>query len=518
MPVLADEFLDAALEKLRLLRQTEKGEVWLVSLTRTGQVAVLKRSYRSGLPYAALMEHPHPLWPKVLYCRETERETVVVEEFIPGESLAVRVEERRWLTEAEARNILLQLCDGLAALHAMGVIHRDIKPSNLILQAGNVVRLIDFDAARTVKEGTGADTVLLGTTGYAPPEQYGYGQTDARSDLFSVGATMKQLLGEDYEGELSAILARCTELDPKRRFVSASDLRQAILRGPRWRQGRRALACLLAIAVFAGGAFWYGNQSGPNPAANPPSEPVVTGNSGARPATPAPPATAPSPAEPSGKPEPAATPPAAEKPPLPEEAAPGAAEKATSEAPEEEASNVIYAAAYLNGQRLGAWADDTDIRWGALLEIGTPSWESWRQADGSMRFPDDWNLRLHVVNRSGATWHSPSLTITYNDHGHTEEAVFRGQTLAAGEETVFTVPLSRYRVAEPAAEYPTRDFHLHLSGSGPQAIHGADADIQFHFMARGEKTLNEIIRQQEARGTKTLDELIRQQETKELGR
>ncbi len=518
MPVLADEFLDAALEKLRLLRQTEKGEVWLVSLTRTGQVAVLKRSFRSGLPYAALMEHPHPLWPKVLYCRETERETVVVEEFVPGESLAVRVEERRWLTEAEARSILLQLCEGLAALHAMGVIHRDIKPSNLILQAGNVVRLIDFDAARTVKEGTGADTVLLGTTGYAPPEQYGYGQTDARSDLFSVGATMKRLLGEDYEGELSAILARCTELDPKRRFASASELRQAVLHGPRWQQGRRALACLLAATVFAGGAFWYGNRSAPNLEADTPSASVAADNGGNRQETPAPPATAPSPAEPSGKLEPVTTLPADEKPPLPEEAAPGAAEKATSETLEEEASNVIYAAAYLNGQRLGAWADDTDIRWGALLEIGTPSWESWRQADGSVCFPDDWNLRLHVVNRSGVVWQSPLLVVTYNDHGRTEEAVFHGQSLAAGEETVFTVPLSRYRIAEPETEYPTRDFHLHLSGSGPQAIHGADADIQFHFMARGEKTLNELIRQQEARGTKTMDELIRQQETKEAGK
>lgn len=517
MPSLADEFFDAALEKLRLLRQTEKGEVWLVSLMRTGEIAVLKRSFRVGLPYVTLMEHPHPLWPRVLFCREAEGETAVVEEFVAGESLAARVEERRWLTEAEARGILLQLCDGLAALHAMGVIHRDIKPSNLILQAGNVVRLIDFDAARTVKEGTGADTVRLGTTGYAPPEQYGYGQTDARSDIFAVGATMKRLLGEDYRGELSAVLDRCTELDPKRRYASAAELRQAVLRGPRWRRGRQVAAGILVAVMVAGGVFWYGNRSGPAPEkkglVTPPTAAMDSGE--ARRETPKPPAAPasdepaagaetrpPKPEEPSGKAETEAAPPVAG-----ERVAPGEAVGEKTVAPAEKpaeslaaaAPNVIYAAAYLNDQRLGAWADDTDIRWGALLEIRAPVWEEWRQADGAVAFPDGWSLRLQVVNRSDTVWENPSLTVTYDDHGRREEAVFRGETLAAGEETVFTVPLGRYRVAEPGAGYPTRDFHLHLSGRGPQAIHSTDADIQFRLMGRGEETLDEIIRRQEAR-------------------
>ncbi|MBQ7515526.1 MAG: protein kinase [Schwartzia sp.] len=516
MPVLAEAFLDANLEKLRLLRQTDKGEVWLVSLTRTGEIAVLKRSFRVGLPYVALMEHPHPLWPKVLFCRETEGETAVVEEFVAGESLAARVEERRWLTEAEARGILLQLCDGLAALHAMGVIHRDIKPSNLILQAGNVVRLIDFDAARTVKEGNGADTVRLGTTGYAPPEQYGYGPTDARSDIFAAGATMKRLLGDGYAGALLPVLDRCTELDPKRRYASAAELRQAVLRGPVWRRGRLAAGILAAVMV-AGGVFWYGNRSGPAPEkkglVTPPTAAMDSGGdrreTSKPPVAPAsdepmarPEKAMPKPEEPSGEAETEAAPPVAGEREAAREAAPekpatAASEKATPEEPA--AANVIYAAAYLNDQRLGAWADDTNIRWGALLEIRAPVWEGWRQADGAVAFPDGWSLRLQVVNRSDTVWENPSLTVTYDDHGRREEAVFRGETLAAGEETVFTVPLGRYRVAEPGAGYPTRDFHLHLSGRGPQAIHSADADIQFRLMGRGEETLDEIIRRQEAR-------------------
>ena len=210
----------------------------------------------------------------------------------------------------------------------------------------------------------------------------------------------------------------------------------------------------------------------------------------------------PKPEEPSGEAETEAAPPVAGEREAAREAAPekpatAASEKATPEEPA--AANVIYAAAYLNDQRLGAWADDTNIRWGALLEIRAPVWEGWRQADGAVAFPDGWSLRLQVVNRSDTVWENPSLTVTYDDHGRREEAVFRGETLAAGEETVFTVPLGRYRVAEPGAGYPTRDFHLHLSGRGPQAIHSADADIQFRLMGRGEETLDEIIRRQEAR-------------------
>ena len=68
------------------------------------------------------------------------------------------------------------------------------------------MRLIDFDASRSIKEGAGEDTKLLGTKGYAPPEQFGYGQTDARSDLYSLGVTLQELLGDGYHGCLQNIL------------------------------------------------------------------------------------------------------------------------------------------------------------------------------------------------------------------------------------------------------------------------------------------------------------------------
>ena len=85
------------------------------------------------------------------------------------------------------------MCDGLKELHEQKIIHRDIKPSNMILQADGRIRLIDFDAARIFKDNKATDTELLGTKDYAPPEQYGFGQTDPRSDIYSLGVTIKNV-------------------------------------------------------------------------------------------------------------------------------------------------------------------------------------------------------------------------------------------------------------------------------------------------------------------------------------
>ena len=97
----------------------------------------------------------------------------------------------------------------------------------MILQSG-LIRLIDFDAARLFKAGQAEDTRLLGTRGYAPPEQYGGGQTDSRSDIYSLGVTIKTMLGADYDGRLKKILDKCTEFDPARRFQSVGEIKTAL--------------------------------------------------------------------------------------------------------------------------------------------------------------------------------------------------------------------------------------------------------------------------------------------------
>lgn len=196
MNVALTAYIEESFTKLRQLRMSEKGEVWLAS-DKSGKLVIIKEIYLTGLPYKILKETPQPIAPKVIYCAEYDGKTLVVEEYLQGESLLERLEQGRYLTEKEAANILLRLCDRLRPLHKQGIIHHDIKPSNLILQNGGIIRLIDFDAARTVKENKSEDTRFLGTKGYAPPEQFGYGQTDERSDIYSVGITIKKMLGKE---------------------------------------------------------------------------------------------------------------------------------------------------------------------------------------------------------------------------------------------------------------------------------------------------------------------------------
>ena len=222
-----ESFLDFRYEKVELLKQSVRGEVWRARERHGDEFVIIKRVRATGLPYVEIQNSAFKLPAKVIYCAADEVETVVVEEFLQGETLSARLERKSFLSETEAQKILLQLCDGLVELHAHKIIHRDINPSNLILQDGRI-RLIDFDAARIFKPGKIFDTKLLGTKGYAPPEQYGGRQTDERSDIYSLGVTMKVLLGNGYCGRLKKILDVCTQFDPNNRFQSVGELKRAI--------------------------------------------------------------------------------------------------------------------------------------------------------------------------------------------------------------------------------------------------------------------------------------------------
>ena len=262
-------YFEEIFQKIQLLKSSDRGEVWLVSeragrSTSANRVApsacalgtfsqrlvILKRIALTGLPYRLLKGKDYPLIPRVLYCIEDGDETVVVEEYVQGESLLDRIGRKAYLSERETESVLLQLCEGLDEIHAQGIIHRDIKPSNLILQSGCIIRLIDFDAARTVKEHSGEDTMHLGTRGYAPPEQFGYGQTDARSDIYSIGITMRKALPEEYDGYLAKIFAKCTEIDPDRRYRNLQELRRALIFRRFWAgRGKPALWTLAIVSV-----------------------------------------------------------------------------------------------------------------------------------------------------------------------------------------------------------------------------------------------------------------------------
>jgi serine/threonine protein kinase len=153
-------------------------------------------SFKREAELLARLSHPN-LVRVTDYFQEGSRHYMVME-FIHGKTLDALVEARfDPFTEEEVLYWANQLCDVLAFLHAQDppIIYRDIKPPNIMIaDEDNGVRLIDFGIARFYKPGKAKDTIQFGTDGYAAPEQYGQAQTDARADVYALGATLHQLL------------------------------------------------------------------------------------------------------------------------------------------------------------------------------------------------------------------------------------------------------------------------------------------------------------------------------------
>lgn len=156
----------------------------------------------------------------------------VLEEYIQGDSLAYLLEGALF-SPAEARKITMQLCNALWVLHKLGAVHRDIKPENVMIRGSEAI-LIDFDASRIFKSDTNQDTQILGTTGYAAPEQYGIAQTDERADIYSLGVLLNIMLTGKHpskelaNGHLGRIVQKCTMVNPEKRYKSVLYLMEAL--------------------------------------------------------------------------------------------------------------------------------------------------------------------------------------------------------------------------------------------------------------------------------------------------
>jgi len=197
--------------------------------------------------YRILLSLQHPSLPRALDFFEQDGRHYLVEEYVPGETLEARIASQGRLSPTHAVAIALQLLDVLGYLHQRRIIYRDLKPSNILLGRDNTLRLVDFGAARIWKEDARRDTVPLGTPGFASPEHYGRAQTDARSDLYCVGAVLHYMLSgvdpqdgqpwsfeppqtvhQDIPASLGKITMMALELDPARRFQSVDAMRRAL--------------------------------------------------------------------------------------------------------------------------------------------------------------------------------------------------------------------------------------------------------------------------------------------------
>ena len=184
-----------------------------------------------------------PHLPHIIECHRQDSRLVVVMEHVEGKTLAdvaARADNRIDL----ARHVFPDLCDAVSELHELfdpPLIHRDLKPGNVIVSPGGVT-LIDLGIARSWRESAEQDTTHFGTRAYAPPEQFGFGQTAVTSDVYALGMllffclTGRDPAPADREGgfmgapaTLRPVIARATELDPARRFPSVREFKEALL-------------------------------------------------------------------------------------------------------------------------------------------------------------------------------------------------------------------------------------------------------------------------------------------------
>lgn len=214
-------------QDLSLVRHIETGKLYIKKTLTIFEKEV----------FEYLRAHPSYNMPRVAEIVEDGSNLIVIEEYISGDPVSRLLAERGPFPEREAADMIVRLCDILLPLHSAfpPIVHRDIKPSNLIISADGVLKLIDFNAAKTACGEKGQDTVLIGTAGYAAPEQYGFGSSNNLTDIYAMGALLNELLTgflpnqRPYGGKLGQVIDKCTELEPRMRYQSVDELKRALL-------------------------------------------------------------------------------------------------------------------------------------------------------------------------------------------------------------------------------------------------------------------------------------------------
>ncbi len=183
-------------DRVTLIKKSERGEVTLIRHRASGNRYIFRHFSGSSEVYRKLLTVSCPNLPQIMEVGEKEGKTALLEEYVQGDTLG-EILQGGLLTAAQAKQITRQLCMALWVLHSLGVVHRDVKPDNVIIRGTEAV-LIDFDASRIYKNENREDTQILGTTGFAAPEQYGLSQSDGRADIYALGVLLNIMLtGED---------------------------------------------------------------------------------------------------------------------------------------------------------------------------------------------------------------------------------------------------------------------------------------------------------------------------------
>lgn len=246
------------------LSRRDGRELWLLRRRCDGApfVAEIDRDPEALMEEFRLLSLAHEALPGrvpvPVDCFEEAGAGCLLRSYLPGKTL-----DQGWDRtgdEAACRALGIQACALLEALHSLTppLIHRDIKPENLVLGEDGKLRLIDFGIARRYDRSKDTDTRFLGTETTAAPEQYGFSQTDCRTDLYALGRTLVWALTGSYDRkaldhapvsrQLRKVLLRCTDFSPEKRYASAGELRAALAgKKPLWKAAVAAAACGAAL-------------------------------------------------------------------------------------------------------------------------------------------------------------------------------------------------------------------------------------------------------------------------------
>ncbi len=281
----------AAYDQMECLASSRGRETFLVRRKVDGLAAVAKCYDREEFPLRPdtdlLRSFDAPGLPRYFEEFCNEKKLCVVREYIEGTPLSQYARETQ-LTREDILSVALQLCDILEGLHGRTppVVHRDIKPENIIIRPDKSIVLIDFDISRAVKENARADTVFFGTKGYAPPEQYGFGQTDCRADIYAFGVLLRFLVTGSVQPNrnirmdavFQRVIDRCTAFSPDDRPQQVGQVREMLKEkaGKPGLSARRLLGFLLAALLLLGAGFALGRLTDrAQPAPTVFSEPMI---------------------------------------------------------------------------------------------------------------------------------------------------------------------------------------------------------------------------------------------------
>lgn len=215
-----------------ILSQKNGCEVLRIRNKNNGKDLVLRSLPKSLDAYAKMQKIRFINLPEIYDVLELDDGQIVLEEYIDGITAAQVMEIGEYRNRG-IKKVLFGVCDALTVLHDRGIIHRDVKPENVMIESSGRVVLIDFNAAR-IKSDANKDTVILGTVGYAPPEQLGLSQTDARTDIYAAGVLYNVMLTGQHPsiaiapGKAGRIVRKCTAVNPNERYQSAAELWSAL--------------------------------------------------------------------------------------------------------------------------------------------------------------------------------------------------------------------------------------------------------------------------------------------------